>query len=43
MIKNLTLEERASKYDMTIDAIKDIEEAFNMYAKKEKMSPSSKA
>lgn len=24
LIKNLTLEERASKYDMTIDAIKDI-------------------
>jgi hypothetical protein len=42
-LKKLATEEgRAEKYDMTIDAIRDITDAFNLYAKKEKTDPSNK-
>jgi Ca2+-binding EF-hand superfamily protein len=42
LIRTLTEGERAERYDMTIDNIRDIDEAFNLYAKKEKTDPSNK-
>jgi len=36
LLENISIEERAKEFEMTVDQIKEIDEVFNTFAKKDK-------